>query len=44
MPSFVASREKIKHSGGKIPAKCCKMTSSKKAILVLHVLLFTKYN
>ena len=29
MPSFVASREKIKHSGRKIPAKYCGMTSNK---------------
>ena len=29
MPSFVASREKIKHSGRKIPAKCCRMSSNK---------------
>ena len=29
MPSFVASREKIKHSGRKIPAKCCIMASIK---------------
>ena len=29
MPSFVASREKIKHSGRKIAAKCCRMTSNK---------------
>ena len=31
MPSFVASREKIKHSGRKIPANCCRMTSNKYA-------------
>ena len=29
MPSFVALREKIKHSGRKIPAKYCRMTPNK---------------
>ena len=29
MSSFVASREKIKHSGRRISVKCCRMTSNK---------------